>query len=350
MTGANVVPNQASTLLMPIPVSILICTRNRAGHLRSTLQSVSRLAVPEGLDPELVVVDNGSVDQTSDVLDDPPVQGIPVTSVVEPKKGVSHARNTAIRTAQGHVLLWLDDDVRVPQAWLKSMAQPILRGDADAVAGKVVLPSHLKRDWMEPFHRKALASTEAINPESPKDIFSGNMAFSRSVLENVPGFDPELGPGSRVGALEDVLFSWQVREAGYEIGMVTEIAVEHHFDEGHLTRGEFVRTAIARGKSLAYIHYHWSHRTQAHWTHRQHAYEFWRHPYVVLAKRFIDRELYRGEHCVNGKPTPINSREFWTIMNAYGLWQYLIERRRSRNYEKRGLNKIHGERATLKTA
>lgn len=76
------------------------------------------------------------------------------------------------------------------------------------------------------------------------------MAISRRVLEEVPGFDPELGPG-QLGTMEDTLFSWQLREAGYRIEMVTETAVEHHFDEERLTQDEFIRAAIARGRSLS---------------------------------------------------------------------------------------------------
>lgn len=336
-------------ILMPVPISILICTRNRAQHLHETLCSVSQLAIPEHLDPELLVVDNGSTDSTADVLSDSPVEHMPVRVVEEPQKGVAHARNAALRAAQGRILLWLDDDVRVPVGWMEPMVRPILEGTADVVAGKVVLAPHLQKPWMQPFHRTALASTESIDPEAPKNIISANMAWARSVLEKVPGFDPELGPGSRVGALEDTLFSWQLRQAGYQISMVTRVAVEHHFDEQRLTRDSFIRSAIARGRSLSYIYYHWLHRTEENWTHQRRAYQVWRHPYAVLAKRFADREIQRMAHWLNGGSGVISRQEFWAIMNAYNMRQYLIERTRPRNYAERGGRKIHGERPSEMT-
>jgi GT2 family glycosyltransferase len=223
------------------------------------------------------------------------------------------------------------------------MTRPILESEVDAVAGTVEFPSRLERPWMRPFHRTALASTESIDLEAPKNIISANMAFDRAVLADVPGFDPELGPGSRVGALEDTLFSWQLRDAGYQIGRVTETAVEHHFDEQRLTREAFTRAAIARGKSLAYIRYHWLHHTQKDWTHRQHSYQAWRNPYVVLAKRSMDWMIRRFVHWLKEKSEPICKREFWTIMNVYSFKQYLEERGRPRNYPEEGVQKVRGE-------
>jgi glycosyltransferase involved in cell wall biosynthesis len=329
---------------MAIPVSILICTRNRASHLRDTLRSVRQISIPDHLTPELIVVDNGSTDDTPEAVRATAIENLPLRRVVEPTPGVARARNTAIQNATGEILLWLDDDVRVPVDWLYCMTRPILESGVDAVAGTVEFPSHLQRDWMRPFHRTTLASTESIDSEAPENIISANMAFNRAVLADVSGFDPELGPGSQVGALEDTLFSWQLRDAGYRIGRVTETAVEHHFDEHRLSREAFIQAAIARGKSLAYIRYHWLHYSQEDWTHRSHAHEVWRHPRLILAKRLTDWTIQRWLHWLRAHPAPIGRREFWTILNAYSLRQYLQERTRTRNYRKRGLQKIHGEK------
>jgi len=328
---------------MAIPVSILICTRNRASHLRDTLRSVRQISIPDHLAPELIVVDNGSTDDTPEIIRTASIEELPLHRVVESTPGVARARNTAIQHAAGKILLWLDDDVRVAENWLHCMTRPILESEADAVAGTVEFPSHLERAWMQPFHRTALASTESIDLEAPKNIISANMAFDRAVLADVPGFDPELGPGSRVGALEDTLFSWQLRNAGYRIGRVTETAVEHHFDEQRLTREAFTRAAIARGKSLAYIRYHWLHYCQEDWTHRSHPHEVWRHPRLILAKRLTDWTVQRWLHWLRARSAPIRRREFWTILNAYSLRQYLQERTRPRNYKERGLEKLHGK-------
>jgi glycosyltransferase involved in cell wall biosynthesis len=48
-------------------VSIVVCTRNRADALSKTLRAISRLVVPPGIAVELLVVDNGSTDDTQSV-------------------------------------------------------------------------------------------------------------------------------------------------------------------------------------------------------------------------------------------------------------------------------------------
>lgn len=332
---------------MPTPVSVLICTRNRVSHLRDTLRSIDQLSIPSHLDPELIIVDNGSTDATSALLADPPVECLPVRSVVEPRAGAARARNTALSKAEGKILLWLDDDIRVPSGWLYSMTRPISEGDADAVAGRVTIAPHLERSWMRPFHRTALASTEAIDEEDPKNIISANMAFARHVLEDVPGFDPELGPG-RLGTLEDTLFSWQLREAGYQLTMSSKGEVEHHFDEKRLERKAFRRAATARGQSLSYIRYHWLHDSQEDWTHRTNSYQVWRTPSVVLAKRQIDSAIERWRHWMKTRAAPIDRREFWATMNVWSLRQFLIEKKRPRNYAEKGLEKLRGARRKSK--
>lgn len=327
---------------MSIPISVIICTRNRAGHLYETLQSVGHLRIPDHLDPELLVVDNGSTDCTGAVLKDPPVKNMRFRSLVEPKIGASRARNAALRVANGRILMWLDDDVRVPSGWLHHMTRPILEKEADAVAGRVMLAPHLQRSWMEPFHRSALAATGSMESKEPRSIISANMAFSRTVLTEIPGFDPELGPG-QLGTMEDVLFSWQLRKAGFRTETVQKAAVEHHFERERLTRSGFTQAAVKRGQSLSYIQYHWLHHAVENWTHQEHVLQAWRHPYFVLAKRFIDWQIRRWIHLISNRSGPITKREFWALMNAYSIKQYLNERERPRNYLKKGLSKIHGK-------
>ena len=50
-----------------LDVSVVICTRNRAPRLRQVLDSAAEMRIPEGLDWELLVIDNGSTDDTEEV-------------------------------------------------------------------------------------------------------------------------------------------------------------------------------------------------------------------------------------------------------------------------------------------
>lgn len=237
-------------------VSILICTRNRAGSLRDTLSSLRRAHVPEGISAELVVVDNGSGDGTKEVFDSSHFPWGPTRFVVEPLQGVSHARNRAIKVCKGDILLWTDDDVRVPVDWIPRMLAPIKNGVCDAVAGGVRLAPGRSRHWMGACLRAWFASSEALNVQRPGRLIGANMAFHRRVLNGAPEFDAALGPGA-LGMGEETLFSYQIARSGYRIASAFDVVVDHVFDTSRLCPAGLAAIAYSMGRSEAYIAHHW---------------------------------------------------------------------------------------------
>jgi glycosyltransferase involved in cell wall biosynthesis len=239
-----------------VTVSVLICTRDRVGSLRETLESISRARVPRGWSIETVVVDNGSTDGTRDLVESFRFPWGKARFELELQKGVASARSRALKVARGEVLLWTDDDVRVPQDWIEKMASPILEGTSEVLAGGVVLAPGRERSWMGPCMRAWLASSESLNPEGPGRMIGANMAFHRSVLSVVSCFDPELGPGA-LGMGEETLFSYQLTERGIRIDAAFGVQVQHAFDVSRLSAAAFFQIARSMGKSEAYLAYHW---------------------------------------------------------------------------------------------
>lgn len=234
--------------------TIIICTRNRAEHLRKTLLSIDALRIPNGLRVNLLVIDNASTDHTSEVVRNCGVKNMPVAYLVEPKRGLVHARNLALENTCADLLLWTDDDVRVPQDWVECMTEPLLAGRADGVSGRIRMAPSLERPWMERTHYFRLADNRF---RSPLDLsmVGANMAFARAVLDAVPLFDAELGAG-KLGQRDDTLFSQQVRLAGFRVAQV-ECEVEHHFEPERLQRGAWLRHGEASGRSAAMLRVHW---------------------------------------------------------------------------------------------
>src|SRR5581483_12381122 len=99
-------------------VSIIICTRNRAQHLKATLESLNRVRVPSDLSAEVIVVDNGSSDETGAIVKDTKLRDFALRYSVEPRPGQSNARNRGLGIARGRAILFTDDDVRPPGEWL----------------------------------------------------------------------------------------------------------------------------------------------------------------------------------------------------------------------------------------
>jgi glycosyltransferase involved in cell wall biosynthesis len=307
-------------------VSVLICTRNHASSLRDTLQSLAQVHVPETLACELIIVDNGSTDDTAAVVRSSVLPQMPVRYLTEPRPGKGHAYNTGLAAAQGDIFLFTDDDVRLPRQWIEGLCAPLLGGRADIVAGGVTIAPHLERPGMQAGHRTWLASTEGLKGDSPQWIVGANMAFARAVLAKIPGFDPELGP-SALGFEDEVLFYRQALRAGFRAEAVLEVVVEHHFDESRLRRAHFLEMARKTGCSQAYVEYHWKHRTIAR-------------PRWELLKCWLRLVRWRLRH---GRPARDHDIPPWDelalLNDVYFHRQYLSERRRPRLYDPFGLVK-----------
>lgn len=239
--------------------SIVVCTRDRAAALRATLRALAALTIPADFPTELIVVDNGSRDETASVVDGARLGTVPARYVHEARPGVGRARNAGVTAARGHIIAFLDDDVRPQPDWLLRLCAPIVHDTADAVAGGVRLAAELSRPWMEPLHRAWLASTDYIDAGAPREFVSANAAFHRRVLTRVPRFDPELGPGQPYSQGEDALFSWQLGRAGFRLAAALDVMVTHHVDPTRLEPRAFRNVAHGRGRTLAYVRHHWEH-------------------------------------------------------------------------------------------
>ena len=303
-------------------VSIIICTRDRAQHLSQTLEALKFVRVPQGMNAELIVVDNASTDDTCEVVRSYSLPGIPVEYLYEARGGKSHAYNAALGAARGEILLFTDDDVLPPRDWIAGMCAPIAAGAADAVAGGVRLAPHLLRPWMTPFHRAMLASTELMPPH-PDGLVGANMAFARRVLERVPRFDPELGPGA-LGFCDDTLLALQFQAAGYRVLGAPDVEVEHHPQASRLLRAGYRDMVRKLGGSMAYVARHWKHEEVTG-------------IYPQLLVSYIKIKMLATSATETDE---IQLRELQHLLRYHFLRQYLREKKRPANYEKHGLVKL----------
>lgn len=307
-------------------ISIIICTCNRAEYLRSTLAALAEVHVPSDMTAELLVVDNGS-DATAEVAATCLLPNISARYIAEPRRGKGFAYNTGLANARGDILLFTDDDVRFPADWIAGLSAPILSGEAQAVQGGIQIAPHLQRDWMTPLHRCYFADTENWGKAGPKRLIGANMAFSREVLLQVPGFDEELGPGA-MGFWEDSLFSQQLVAAGYTISPQLQASVEHHFDPTRLLREHVLQRAAKDGRSNAYVSYHWDH------------YE---DPQVTQNLRRELLALKMGRLTQKGRWKYKEGASLWELGRIFKInyfQQFISEQQRPHNYTKQGLVKI----------
>jgi glycosyltransferase involved in cell wall biosynthesis len=234
--------------------SVLIATRNRAEHISASLEGVLRSAAAAPFPAEVVIINNGSTDDTSNVLEEFRRQFPDMRIIDDPVPGKSGAINRGLQRTRGKAVVFTDDDVHVPESWVADMAGPILEGAADAVCGRVVLASHLARPWLTEEMRTAFAEVKDVSGGLP-GMVGANMAASREAAIAI-GFDEHLGPGAR-GFADDVLFNLRLKAAEYRLAGSAGPAVEHHFDADRLTYPAMRSLARRNGSSHAYLWHHW---------------------------------------------------------------------------------------------
>ena len=86
------------------------------------LESINRATIPNDCEVKLIVVNNGSTDQTKEVLGQFEPVKFSLQVINELDQGLSICRNRAIDAAEGEFLIWTDDDVEVSPTWLVSYA------------------------------------------------------------------------------------------------------------------------------------------------------------------------------------------------------------------------------------
>lgn len=176
--------------------SILICTYKRPTLLGELLQSLAgELAVPKSPPVELVVVDNDEAASSRFVAEAWKEQGLPLRYVVEKTPGISAARNRAVASARGDVLLFLDDDQLLPLGTLAKLKHEWLDldGTADALClRKVIKPEAALSPWTSNMAIVGETTGLHLGPLKRTAMGTGGLVVTRALARAIP-FDPALG-------------------------------------------------------------------------------------------------------------------------------------------------------------
>ena len=220
-------------------ISIVVCTRDRVPELESCLRHLDRQDYPVF---EVVVVDNAPTSDAIRVLVEARQSRINYRYAVEPRGGLSWARNAGIAAASGEIVAFLDDDEEPDPNWLAGLATGFARGDDIGCVTGIIVPARLDTQvewWFEAAggHSKGRGFTSAIfsrhGPQSPLYPLppfgaGGNMAFRREALARIGGFDVALGTGTPARAAEDTLALTLVLLAGYRIAYEPAALMRHY--------------------------------------------------------------------------------------------------------------------------
>jgi glycosyltransferase involved in cell wall biosynthesis len=238
-------------------ISVIVATRDRASLLESTLDALCRQTSP-GCPVEILIVDNGSVDRTREVVHAAARQApIPVAYLTESKPGKSHALNTAVAHARGDLLAFTDDDVLPVPGWLAAYARAFAETGADYAAGRVLpLWEATPPRWLTPAQHGVLAvrdgGTQRLSLAGVHDQvmpIGANMAVRRHVLDRVGGWNPDLGKlKDTVRTGEDHEFALKLAAAGFAGVYEPEACALHRVPGDRLRLEYFFRWCYSNGR------------------------------------------------------------------------------------------------------
>ena len=218
--GGNIIPESHINEYSE-PISVIVCTRNRTGHLRQCITSLLDLEYP---DFEIIIVDNAPDDDFTAKL----AADHPVRYIHEPRPGLDWARNRGITEARHRIVAFTDDDARVDRFWLCSIAESFRDPEVMAVSG-LVWPAELETtaQFLFEFDYGGMGhgmKYRKINREriSDRDLFwassfgiGANMAFRKEIFEKIGMFDASLDAGTPSRGCGDVEMFHRLVASGY---------------------------------------------------------------------------------------------------------------------------------------
>ncbi|MEG8035986.1 glycosyltransferase [Sphingomonas sp. LR61] len=200
----------AAGLVLP-SVTVVLCTDGAAG---TTMRSVLANEYP---DFDVVVVSHGADDSGTATVE---IGGRSVTTIAAPTGGLAAARNAGLLAASGEVVAFVAEGAVVDGDWVAALATAFA-ADPDVACVTGLVPSAELRTPAQRWHddrtaagrtvRRRVFRLDDTDDAPPHHPFAAaaygtgdNLAVHRATALRIGGFDTAFGPGTRVGAGDDL--------------------------------------------------------------------------------------------------------------------------------------------------
>jgi glycosyltransferase involved in cell wall biosynthesis len=246
-------------------ISLIICTRNRAGQLGRCLAKLNEVRSPES-PVEVVLVDSASTDETPRVIREF-IETSKWKSKTEraERPGLGYARNRGIAASTGELIVFTDDDCYLEENYFQNLLDNFDPSFCQYGMGQVLL---YDADDDPRIANIRIESAILLPPRSaviPAGAVQGaNMFFLREVFDGAGFFNEDMGAGTRFPC-EDIEMACRASHAGYSGALLPGFTVYHHhgrkkdspealktlqsYDYG---RGAYYASLLARGVPQAW--------------------------------------------------------------------------------------------------
>jgi glycosyltransferase involved in cell wall biosynthesis len=166
-------------------ISVVIPAYNEREYLPACLESLARQDYAG--DYEIIVVDNGSTDDTAAIA-----AGLGARVVTQRQKGIALSRQAGFLAARGDVIASTDADTVLPENWLRCIDGMLADTQTIAVGGfyRLTRGSPIVRCWTE-LSGRVLPLAQRLRP-GLVSFCGSNFAVKRGAFSIVGGFNTEL--------------------------------------------------------------------------------------------------------------------------------------------------------------
>jgi glycosyltransferase involved in cell wall biosynthesis len=232
-------------------VSALVCTRNRAG---AVLTSIRSLLDAGDREIEVLVIDQSDGRETEETLAPLAAADTRLRYIRSSTRGKGAALNEGLRLARGWVLVCTDDDCVAPPGWVSAMAD-VMAGQPKAaiVFCNVAAPPYDEEaGYIPTYVRRDNRLVRTISDTIGGHGLGAGMALRRELILEFGGFDESMGPGARFASGDDWDITARALLRGWHVYETADLTVVHHgfrtLDEG---RKHALRDWIAIGAVCA---------------------------------------------------------------------------------------------------
>ena len=237
-------------------VSVVVCSFDRGPTLGPALESVACQDTGGQFSFEIVVIDDGSTEETERIVRHVAAGSrAPVHYVRESGRGVPFARNRGVDEAAGGWIAFFDDDQLAEANWLSELMRAARQANAEIVGGarRLEFPDGEPPD-LGPLAREILGE-KYYGPRICRSnrytlACTGNALIRRDVFENIGRFDTGMSRG-----MSDIDLMRRALDAGVSSWYSPAAAVRHLVPAHRLGQDYLRWTCLRVGTNLSYINH-----------------------------------------------------------------------------------------------
>jgi glycosyltransferase involved in cell wall biosynthesis len=212
-------------------VSIVIPTYNSSKTISKTVEACLKQTYFKN-NPEVIVVDDGSNDNTKDII-----KNLPIKYLYQSNAGPAKARNLGWKSAEGEIIYFTDSDCVPEKDCIENLVKMHDSNEIASVGGSYGIAN--PESLLSLCIHNEIQYRHSTMPVNVRYLGSFNVAVKKSALESVNGFDESF----KIACAEDADLSYRLIDKGFKLRFNKNSIVNHYFPTNiiRFSRQQFFR-------------------------------------------------------------------------------------------------------------